>query len=663
MRRLAARLSVFLTALIALTAGPATPRSLVAQEAPGAATALRAWNSDILTRDTAPRAGEALSPIRIPGARNGSFSGKVVVASSAPIRALKAAVDDLTSGDARIPASCVRVRYGVPFGGKFKGAYTEPTGLDALIESPLEEFPAVGGDTAMASVWLTVDVPVDAKAGRYSGQLTVRAEGSRPTVVPVELSVADWAIPDPRQWRTWVEMVQSPDTLAVEYGLPMWSDRHWQMIARSMRYIGDAGSRVVYIPLICFTNFGNSESMVRWIDQGEGKFEYDLSIMDRYLDTAEKQMGKPALVIFNAWEIYMKPGEERWGEAWYTKVDESRRDSDHVKKLKARGDLHRELQAKYGAGPAVTQLDRGTGDVSTRYLPPYTDPAARELWAPLFAKLRAGMKARGLEDRMMLGMISDSRPSKEEVALLNEVSGGLPWVCHSHAGVFAKNATKLYDVADVTYETSVWLLTFDPDVSDGRSYGWKRKELVAEYDRSRFFNGNPLSTIRYVAEYNITGQQRGVGKIGADFWKAVRDRRGQRAATVTERYPQSQWRSLDVVSTVLGPGPDGPVATVRYENFREGVQECEARIFIEKALTDDTLRARLGDDLAGRCQKLLDERVKWLWVGGDADTSGRFWRYKANEKGHALFVASDWQGRIEQIYSLAGEVARSLGGK
>ena len=65
-------------------------------------------------------------------------------------------------------------------------------------------------------------------------------------------------------------MMQSPDTLAEEYKVPLWSEKHWAMIADSMRYIGEIGSRVVHIPLIAQTNSGNEQSMVRFIPKADG---------------------------------------------------------------------------------------------------------------------------------------------------------------------------------------------------------------------------------------------------------------------------------------------------------------------------------------------------------------------------------------------------------
>ena len=70
------------------------------------------------------------------------------------------------------------------------------------------------------------------------------------------------------------------------------------------------------------------------------------------------------------------------------------------------------------------------------------------------------------------------------------------------------------------------------------------------------------------------------------------------------------WRDLNICVSVLAPGPKGPAATQHLVNLNEGVQECEARIVLEKALSDPAMKAKVGGDLAGRCQALLDERMR-----------------------------------------------------
>ena len=51
------------------------------------------------------------------------------------------------------------------------------------------------------------------------------------------------------------------------------------------------------------------------------------------------------------------------------------------------------------------------------------------------------------------------------------------------------------------------------------------------------------------------------------------------------------------------------MVTAHFEQVRDGVQLAEAHIYLEQALVDAVKRAKLGDDLAKRCQAALDERI------------------------------------------------------
>jgi len=175
---------------------------------------------------------------------------------------------------------------------------------------------------------------------------------------------------------------------------------------------------------------------------------------------------------------------------------------------------------------------------------------------------------------------------------------------------------------------------------------------------------------RGAGEINISGSQRGFGRLGADFWDAVKDKNGRRMGRVQQRYPQSYWGNLDLRCSLLAPGPEGALATARYENLREGVQECEARIFLEQALTDPASKARLGADLAGRAQALLDERTLAVERGlANFDVNCRSysvpwnWIWQQGINGHAWFQSSGWRQRAAALYSLAAEAAKKLGAK
>ena len=617
------------------------------------AAALRAWNIDLAAVEppAAPSPLPDPEPVVIVGARNGSFSGKVMV--SGALEGMMASISDLESEAGRIGADCVTLRYGATWEG-MDGWY-RPPGLDVLLDAPPD-------GAAVASVWMTVAVPKDARAGTYKGALTLRPGAAEPVTVPVELRVADWTLPAPKDFRTFMEMVQSPDTLALEYGVPLWSDDHWALIARSLDLMRALANRVVYLPLICHTNFGNEESMVRWVPKGDGGYDYDFAILDKYLDLVAGHMGTPRKVVINAWDVYLKPADNQWDEKWWNSLTEEQRKNSYFRGLKERGDLRRKLQSEHGTGPAVTVVD--DGKTSTLHLPSYTDPASAALWKPLFDRLRQRLKARGLDGAMTLGMLTDQWPSQEEAEFLNKVSGGLPWVSHAHWSAVKRRGGKVYGVAEIGYETCVWDIEMtDPDKEP--TCGWKRDRLVLAHYRMRGMNGFYPTRMRVVAELNITGRQRGLGRVGADFWWAVKDSRGRRRGTVTDRYPQSLWRNLDVKSCVLAPGPGGAVATARYEHLREGLQECEARIAIEEAILEH--ESTLGTDLVGRCRELLKERHRAAWREDRKDEAflaekgfAKLAWYSQDEACYKWFLTTNWQERTERLYALAGEVAGKL---
>jgi len=630
------------------------------------------WNSDLLAGDYDLDYGdrnEKLRPIRIVGARNGCFSGKVVAGDTKPIRNLKAAASDLRGAAGVIPAAQVRVRYGLPWGDDTitipYARYAYPLQADLLGRlcdrapaeipvrtkqpprrrpgTPEHPKPLFG---AVAPIWVTVRVPTDAAPGRYAGSITIQAAGQRPVTVPVELTVADWTLPDSQDYRTSVEIIQSPDTLATEYGAGLWSDRHWELIAESFRLLCDSGNRIVYVPLIAETNFGHGQSMVRWIPKADGRYEYDLAVMDKYLDLAARHMGTPKIVVFYAWDVYML------GKGGGSGANQSEQ-RNLVKGLQDRGAL-------LDRGPMVTVADPAAGTTRNVILPKYTDPAAKAQWGPLFEQIRRHLARRGLEKAMMLGMLTDAWPTKEEVAVLVELSGGVPWVAHAHFG----GGGSVYRLAKVGSEVRVWGIS-PPGAKS--LMGWKLKPLRHRYFRQGGFDSYPPSTWRFMSEYAIAGDQRGVGRLGGEFWKVLKDKRGQRAGRIYEQYPHSNWRNLDIYASLLAPGPEGPTATQHYQHLVEGIQECEARIAIERALSDTSLRARLGDDLAKRCQELLDDRMRCaqacfcrLMNRLDGNPAGLSSTGGPGVAGHFWSVGSGWQKRAERLFTLAGEVERKV---
>jgi hypothetical protein len=91
----------------------------------------------------------------------------------------------------------------------------------------------------------------------------------------------------------------------------------------------------------------------------------------------------------------------------------------------------------------------------------------------------------------------------------------------------------------------------------------------------------------------------GQDHVGADMFPK-KDVRG--------RYVEGTWSwaaqgPRNATKTMLGAGDAGPVGTERFEAMREGIQLCEAMVFIQKALE----AKQLSGALETRATKVLDD--------------------------------------------------------
>jgi len=266
---------------------------------------------------------------------------------------------------------------------------------------------------------------------------------------------------------------------------------------------------------------------------------------------------------------------------------------------------------------------------------------------------------------MMLGWFSDFRAQKGEMTFWGEVTGDLPWVSHSHFKI--EQFTRGKDLGFKTgYMTSVHDANVPDDPALGRKYGWKNPVLHAQQIIRPGWRGEmntlPGTMWNSMLELTVAGGQRGYGRLGGDTWKAIKDKNGRRAYRAYERYPWSIWNNLELCCSLLAPGPEGAVATAHFEQFREGLQECEARIYIEQALSDEATRGKL-EDLARRAQAELDDRILNILRGMSSYYMYghlKGWQYQPGEAGHAWFQSTGWRERNGKLFALAGEVEKKL---
>ena len=571
---------------------------------------------------------EPIRPVRLDAVRNGAVSTQVVIDSSDPIEgvSVKVAPLKLEKGGAELPAASTLVRYARADLWAARATatrYLRPVSrhsprrrllrFDGLLDRALAKVPADQGGAVLPIV-ITVQVPKTATPGAYVSKLTVAAAGMKPVVIPVRLDVADFVLPDPRAFASYLGFVQSPRTLAVRYKVPLWSEKHWQLIDKSFRLLGQLGNDLVVVPLVEKTFYGNEQGMVRWVRQADGSFKHDLSVVERYLDTALKHT-RPRVVCFCVWEpihAYRAAGPEGRGLLLnVTVVDDKGR--------------------KSGSMPR----------------PKWGSPESVRFWKPVFTALRAMLAKRGLEKTLALGTATQATPGKVVFKDLDAAAPGAGWFALAHQWHTKTNGRPSV--------VTVGVYGFPVRLRRGGKvkHIWQMPRLYALHARDGLRAGFPPAALHMFIESTMWRGAHGLGNVGADFWGVLEGPRGSRRAVTGGNWGQLSMCGRSV-AWILSPGPGGPAATMRFEALREGIQEAEIRVVIEKALADPARCAKLGGALAGRARKELKRRADEFFLAHPAGTEsasfieGFFW------------YAAIARERTRRLHALAADVAAAL---
>jgi hypothetical protein len=194
-------------------------------------------------------------------------------------------------------------------------------------------------------------------------------------------------------------------------------------------------------------------------------------------------------------------------------------------------------------------------------------------------------------------------------------------------------------------------------------YGWRDPYLcIAAPREPRKRKGGPSLNNASLCWYRISAEgillsyagdgdmtMRGIGYLGADFWPVMEGGRGGGKKSLSMRF--GIWGATGIESVVpvlLAAGKDGPLHSCRSRMLLESLQEAEARVFVQNALLDDQKRAKLGDQLTKRCEKVCDDRT-------------RAFRYLSEYHYAYVMNPTDWEAQSEKLFELTGEVAKALG--
>ncbi|WP_270087815.1 DUF4091 domain-containing protein [Sphingobacterium sp. SYP-B4668] len=141
-------------------------------------------------------------------------------------------------------------------------------------------------DSTSRPLWLSVDVPRHTPPGIYSGTLTIKAENySRQH--PFTITVLAHTLPEVQDWTFQLDLWQNPYSDARVYGVPLWSNEHFQAMRASYQMLRDAGQKVITTTLIhdpwSSQTYDVYGGMIKWIKQKDGSWTYDYRIFDKWV--------------------------------------------------------------------------------------------------------------------------------------------------------------------------------------------------------------------------------------------------------------------------------------------------------------------------------------------------------------------------------------------
>jgi len=306
-----------------------------------------------------------------------------------------------------------------------------------------------------------------------------------------------------------------------------------------------------------------------------GGYTYDFSVIDKMLDLAAKTMGSPLPLQVNCWgDDRFKDKKKNVSTAWATSAKN------------------------------VAVMDPKTGKLTALDNPPPGSEENYAFWKPILDELRKRIEKRGWVAVTALGHQSYCwEPSPGQVTVAHRIWPDGVYSFSAHSGVlngrFKGNGGV---VMPVPYSECVWTQgQLEPRgcrrlLADGRDRSiWDSSSRNAHQDNSS------LLTLLLKPEEMILRGHDGLGYMCSDFLPIENPNR------------KDQYFLLDTsVGNVIGnstrsflaAGPEGPIATGRYEMFKEGVQVSQTILFLERLLQDK----KIEGDLAKRINAYLDRR-------------------------------------------------------
>ncbi len=407
------------------------------------------------------------------------------------------------------------------------------------------------------SLWVTLEIPIDCKPGKYSVKFTFKHTEEMPPEEPevfgecaVNIEVLDAKLPPQQLIHTeWFHT----DCLYSYYQVECWSDEHWNLISKYMKSAVKHGINMILTPLWTpplDTAVGGERPTVQLLEISEkdGKYEFDFSRLAKWIEVA-KRVGVEYFEMshfFSQWGAKFSPkiivnGEKRF--FWHTEAlsDEYQ---DFLKQLipqltafLAGKNLQKQCYFHISDEPSLEMLDN------------YKDAAE------LVTNLLGDLEAWPIIDAL-------SSPEYYDMGIIKQPIPG-----NNHLDAFYERQVKpLWTYYCVGQQSAV---------------------------PNRFFNF-PSSRNRIMGILMYRYGVDGFLQWGFNFWYSQYSL-DQHLDPFRVTDAGRAFCSGD--SYMVYPGSEGPIDSLHYEVFREGLQDMRALQGLERKIGREKVLAMLEENL------------------------------------------------------------------
>lgn len=274
-------------------------------------------------------------------------SAQLVVWTPEALDNLSFIVSDLTSGKETISKDNVRtgfVRYVMTDelnkDGKGGCGYRKSSDYDStLVADPIDHIASTLTVPANATQggWISVRVPQQVKAGKYTGTVTVKDGDKVLSELKLAVNVKNRTLPASTEWAFHLDLWQNPYAEARYYNVEPFSKEHFDRMRPDMQNYVDAGGKVITASIMHKPWNGQTydpfESMVTWLKKADGIWYFDYTVFDKWVEYmmslgVKKQINCYSMVPWRLSFQYFdqasnsfkyldaKPGEAAYDEFW-----------------------------------------------------------------------------------------------------------------------------------------------------------------------------------------------------------------------------------------------------------------------------------------------------------------------------------------------------------